>query len=100
VKPRWKLFDAAFNNRTWDDHAIGGLAVCDNRVVVSVSMLWGSKSGTGQKDPHRLRIIDLAAGTVVQDLVLPARGLDGGVAIANGLVVVACADGSIHAFGN
>jgi hypothetical protein len=81
---------------------VNAMAVCDNRVVIAASAYGDPRKDkavaaalSGEAGKHRLRIIDLASGQVVQEIALPAPAVDHGIAIAGDGIAVSCLDGSL-----
>ncbi len=83
--------------------AVSAIAVCDNAVYLGMSVenirdrQWREAYA---EMPHRLRVLDFQTGKILSELKLPARVQQGGIALADGKVVVAMEDGSILSLGD
>ena len=102
MKQSWELNDPQFSSGTADLHGVNAMAVCDNRVVVASRIASDGKKAPAAAEAgasrHRLRLINLDDGKVVQEIPLPAAVVDHGIAIAGDRIAVACMNGDLIVF--
>lgn len=99
VEQDWEYRDPLLVSR--GQPSITALAASDRAVYLGLSIL---ASGAGGRDarakmPHRLRILDQDTGELIRDVAVPARVLQGGIALAGGKIFVTTEDGTVTAFG-
>ena len=95
----WEATDPLFEHRG-ERRAITALAASDNAVYLGTTVRNYDRKYEDERKamPHRLRILDLKTGEVLQDLPLPGITVPGGIAIADDRVIVTTEDGSVTAF--
>lgn len=75
------------------------LAVAGDTVLFGIEVTNRDRHRERQAMAYRLQLLNLADGTIRQELALPAPPIFGGIAIANGRVYVTTSDGSLTCFG-
>ena len=99
VEQAWEYNDRLLTSRGLP--SVSSLAVSDNAVYLGMSIYGNDRQWreASAEMPHRLRILNLETGEFIRDIAVPGRVLQGGIALASGMIFVTTEDGSITCFG-
>ena len=94
----WEHKDTLLDSRGLP--SVSAMAVSDNAVFLGASIYISGRRGEEEREKmaHRLRILDLESGALIRDLPVPARVLQGGIALAAGRIVIASEDGGLTVY--